>query len=91
MSELDWLNKPIRQEIHAAWLEARLKYTKKAMACQANAKARDGVFPSLSKNSPMLSLQVSCRFGTGQHGVIFAAFQVVCQVCVDVIQRMLGN
>ena len=27
----------------------KTKYSKKAMVCQANAKERDGVFPSLSK------------------------------------------
>ena len=67
------------------------KYIKKALACQANAKERDGDIPSLIKNSPILSLQVSCRFGTGKRGVIFAVFRVVCQVCVDVIERMLRN
>ena len=29
MSELGWLNKPIRQEIHAAWLELRQSIPKR--------------------------------------------------------------
>ncbi len=64
----------------------KAKYTKKDIACQANAKERDGVFRAKILGGPILSLPVSFGLGIGLDGGIFTGVRFSCQVCVHVIE-----